>query len=107
MCAIRLSQLVLLLIDFSGYILLSTGASPPLPAPPIELTPLLTSPLAAPFQPAAIRSRALFVLAWKSFHVASQPAILRRMSGRRLPLYLFFGFGPVFTFAASVKPLNF
>lgn len=44
-CAIRLSQLVLLLIDFSGYILLSTGASPPLPAPLIEPTPLLTSPL--------------------------------------------------------------
>lgn len=76
MCAIRLSQLVLLLIDFSGYILLSTGASPPLPAPLIEPTPLLTSPLLLLLNPQPFGPELFFVLAWKSFDVALQREML-------------------------------
>lgn len=113
-CAIRLSQLVLLLIDFSGYILLSTGASPPLPAPLIEPTPLLTSPLLLLLNPQPFGPALPFVLAWKSFGVALQREILRKMSVRRSQLFFFLGGGlwagvyvGCLDSAASAKPLNF
>lgn len=108
-CAIRLSQLVLLLIDFSGYILLSTGASPPLPAPLIEPTPLLTSPLLLLLNPQPFSPELSLCSRGKVSTLHFSPRYSERCLSED---YSFFwgGFGRMFTLAAltaSVKSLNF
>lgn len=98
MFAIRLSQLVLLLIDFPGYILLSTGASSLLPAPLIEPTPLLTSPPLLLLNPQPFGPELSLCSRGKVSTLRCSPRYTERYLSED---YLFlFGFGPLFTSAA-------
>lgn len=86
-CAIRLSQLVLLLYWFF-WIYLTFNWSVSSASRATDWTDASADfSSAAPFEPAAIRFRALFVRAWKSFNTELQPEILRKMSVRKLQTF--------------------